>query len=72
MRFLFAGAVCSQGLRRVCGIPQSNRRENSFQASQIMVPLTPTRVALSIAIVTVIHPLLTLAGYLLGMRPTAR
>jgi hypothetical protein len=38
----------------------------------LAVPATPTRVALSAAIVGSIHPLLTLAGYLLGMRPTAR
>lgn len=36
------------------------------------VPLTPARVAASLLIVGGIHPLLTLAGYLLGMRPTAR
>jgi hypothetical protein len=33
---------------------------------------TPLRVALSVAIVGAIHPLLTLIGYLLRMRPTAR
>jgi hypothetical protein len=33
---------------------------------------TPIRIAASIAIAGAIHPLLTLAGYLLGMRPTAR
>jgi hypothetical protein len=38
----------------------------------VAVPPTPLRVAVSIAIVAGIHPLLTLAGYLLGMRPTAR
>lgn len=36
------------------------------------VPATPLRVAVSAAIVAGIHPLLTLAGWLLGMRPTAR
>lgn len=36
------------------------------------VPATPVRVAASIAIVAAVHPLLTLAGYLLGVRPTAR
>ena len=38
----------------------------------LVVPATPLRVALSILVVGAIHPLLTLAGYLLGMRPTAR
>jgi hypothetical protein len=33
---------------------------------------TPVRVAASVALVGGIHPVLTLAGYLLGMRPTAR
>lgn len=37
-----------------------------------VVPVTPLRVALSVAIAGAIHPLLTLIGYLLGMRPTAR
>jgi hypothetical protein len=37
-----------------------------------VVPATPLRVALSILVVGAIHPLLTLAGYLLGMRSTAR
>lgn len=36
------------------------------------VPATPLRLAVSAAVVGGIHPLLTLAGYLLGMRPTAR
>ena len=36
------------------------------------VPATPLRIAASIAIVGGIHPLLTVAGYLLGMRPTPR
>ncbi|HTY19751.1 MAG TPA: CDP-archaeol synthase [Myxococcota bacterium] len=36
------------------------------------VPATPLRIALSIVIVGGIHPLLTVAGYLLGMRPTPR
>jgi hypothetical protein len=35
-------------------------------------PVTPLRVAVSVLVVVAIHPLLTLAGYLLGMRPTAR
>lgn len=38
----------------------------------LVVPVTPLRVAVSAAVVGGIHPLLTLAGYLLGMRPTAR
>jgi CDP-diglyceride synthetase len=38
----------------------------------LVVPVTPLRLAVSVAIVGGIHPLLTLAGYLLGMRPTAR
>jgi hypothetical protein len=37
-----------------------------------VVPLTPTRLVASVAIVGGIHPLLTVAGYLLRMRPTAR
>jgi hypothetical protein len=37
-----------------------------------VVPLTPLRVATAIAIVAGVHPLLTLIGWLLGMRPTAR
>jgi hypothetical protein len=41
-------------------------------AGSFVVAVTPLRVALSIAIVGAIHPLLTLAGYLLGMRPTPR
>ncbi len=36
------------------------------------VPATPLRLALSVVIVGIVHPLLTVAGYLLGMRPTAR
>jgi CDP-2,3-bis-(O-geranylgeranyl)-sn-glycerol synthase len=36
------------------------------------VAATPARLGVSIALVAGIHPLLTLAGYLLGMRPTAR
>jgi len=36
------------------------------------VPLTPFRVAISVGLVGGIHPLLTLLGWLLGMRPTAR
>jgi hypothetical protein len=36
------------------------------------VPPTPIRVSASVAIVGGVHPLLTVAGYLLGMRPTAR
>jgi hypothetical protein len=38
----------------------------------LVVPATPLRVVFSIAIAGSIHPLLTLAGYLLGMRATAR
>lgn len=38
----------------------------------VWVPPTPLRVALSVVIVGIVHPLLTLVGYLLGMRPTAR
>ena len=37
-----------------------------------VVPPTLPRIAASLFIVAGIHPLLTLAGYLLGMRPTAR
>lgn len=37
-----------------------------------VVPLTPIRVATAIALVAGVHPLLTLIGWLLGMRPTAR
>jgi hypothetical protein len=40
--------------------------------SSLFLPLTPLRIATSLALVGGIHPLLTLAGYLLGMRPTAR
>jgi len=36
------------------------------------VPATPLRIATSIVIAGLIHPLLTVAGYLLGMRPTPR
>jgi CDP-2,3-bis-(O-geranylgeranyl)-sn-glycerol synthase len=36
------------------------------------VPATPARVGASALVAVSIHPLLTLAGYLLGMRPTAR
>jgi CDP-2,3-bis-(O-geranylgeranyl)-sn-glycerol synthase len=38
----------------------------------VFVPPTPLRVSVSAVLVGGIHPLLTLAGYLLGMRPTAR
>ena len=38
----------------------------------LVVPPTPLRVAASVVVVAGIHPLLTVAGYLLGMRPTAR
>lgn len=38
----------------------------------LVVPATPLRVLVSVAAVGAIHPLLTLAGYLLGMRPSAR
>lgn len=38
----------------------------------LWVPATPLRLALSVAIVGILHPLLTVVGYLLGMRPTAR
>jgi hypothetical protein len=41
-------------------------------AFALVVTPTPARVAISVAIVLAIHPLTTLAGYLLGMRPTAR
>ena len=37
-----------------------------------VVPLTPLRAAISVAVVAGVHPLLTLVGYWLGMRPTAR
>jgi CDP-diglyceride synthetase len=37
-----------------------------------VVPPTPLRVAVSVAIVATIHPLLALIGFLLGMRATAR
>jgi hypothetical protein len=38
----------------------------------LVVPPTPLRVGVSVAIAATIHPLLTLVGYLLGMRPTPR
>ena len=41
-------------------------------AGSLVVAVTPLRVAASIALVAGIHPLLTVAGYLLGMRPTPR
>jgi hypothetical protein len=41
-------------------------------ALSCFLPATPLRVAVSIATVGGIHPLLTVAGYLLRMRPTAR
>jgi hypothetical protein len=37
-----------------------------------VVTPTPRRVLFTVAIVLALHPLTTLAGYLLGMRPTAR
>jgi CDP-2,3-bis-(O-geranylgeranyl)-sn-glycerol synthase len=37
-----------------------------------VVPATPLRLAASLLVAGAIHPLLTFAGYLLGMRPTAR
>ena len=37
-----------------------------------VVTLTPLRAAASVVVVVAVHPLLTVAGYLLGMRPTAR
>lgn len=37
-----------------------------------VVPPTPLRIAVSIALVGGFHPFVTLVGYLLGMRPTAR
>ena len=36
------------------------------------VPATPLRVAISAVIVGAIHPLVSVAGYALGRRPTAR
>ena len=36
------------------------------------VPLTPSRVSISVGLVGGIHPLLTVLGWLLGMRPTPR
>jgi hypothetical protein len=38
----------------------------------LVLPATPLRVAVSVGIVGIIHPLLTVVGYALGMRPTAR
>jgi CDP-diglyceride synthetase len=38
----------------------------------LAVPATPLRIAVSVVIVGVIHPLLTVVGYLFGIRPTAR
>jgi CDP-diglyceride synthetase len=38
----------------------------------LVIPATPLRLALSVVIVGMIHPLLTVVGYLLGMRPTPR
>ena len=37
-----------------------------------VVAVTPFRLSASLVVAAAIHPLLTLAGYLLGMRPTAR
>lgn len=37
-----------------------------------VLPPTPLRVGVSVAAVAAIHPLVTLIGYLLGMRPSAR
>lgn len=37
-----------------------------------VIPLSGLRVALALVLVAGVHPLLTLLGYLLGMRPTAR
>jgi hypothetical protein len=36
------------------------------------IPVSALRVTISVAVVGTVHPLLTLAGYVLGMRPTAR
>lgn len=36
------------------------------------LPVTPLRVAISIVVVAGLHPLVTLIGYMLGMRSTAR
>ncbi|HXK25360.1 MAG TPA: CDP-archaeol synthase [Myxococcota bacterium] len=36
------------------------------------IPVTPTRVVISMLLMGALHPLSTLCGYLLGMRPTAR
>jgi hypothetical protein len=36
------------------------------------IPPTPLRVAVSVAAVVAVHPLLTWLGFLLRMRPTAR
>jgi hypothetical protein len=41
-------------------------------AFAVVLPVTPARIVTSVLIVGGIHPLVTLAGYLLGMRPTAR
>ena len=38
----------------------------------LVIPATPLRLAASLVIAGTFHPLLTVAGYLLGMRPTAR
>jgi CDP-diglyceride synthetase len=38
----------------------------------LVVPATPLRVGVSVAMVGIVHPLLTVVGYLLGMRPTPR
>ncbi len=38
----------------------------------LVVPVTPLRVAISVVIVGALHPLLTVAAYLAGIRPTAR
>ena len=38
----------------------------------LVVPATSLRVGISVAIVGAIHPLLTVLGFFLGMRPTAR
>jgi hypothetical protein len=41
-------------------------------ALSFVVAPTPLRLAVSAVVVVGVHPLLTLIGYLLGMRPTAR
>jgi CDP-archaeol synthase len=38
----------------------------------LAIPVTPTRVVISVLLVGAAHPVSTLCGYLLGMRPTAR